>query len=234
MTTSTRFIHTPKADSLLSKLTIHLPFSYLRIYKRSIGSPRTILDIGCGDGLLMKRLSQGENWNITGIDIFDSSLKKARRTKAYKKLIKGDVVIIAQELVRKNAKFDTVFCSQVIEHITKKEGLKLLGAMDKLANERSVVATPRGFMHQPEVFIKGNPYQYHKSGWSIEDFRECGYRVHGLGLKSSWSESGFSRGSNDIIVTLSVIVSYLMSPVVYLFPKLAAGVLCIKEIKNGR
>ena len=223
------FIHTPSIDAFLSKFTLHIPFSYLWLYKHSLGDSNTILDVGCGDGLLMKRLSEGESWEITGIDIYQKGLSKAKKKKVYKELIKGDVVKVCSDLVRKKKKYESVFCSQVIEHINRKEGFELLAVMDKLASKRVVVATPRGFMNQPEVFIGGNPYQYHKSGWTIEDFKSRGFRVYGLGLKLSWSEKGLSRSNNNLVVILSVITSFILSPLVYYFPNLSAGVLCIRD-----
>lgn len=177
----------------------------------------------------MKRLIKDKEVSVTGIDIFTESLKKAKKSKLYYSLIKGDIVKICERLVKQKRKYDTVFCSQVIEHISKSEGNKLLGLMDKLATQRVVVATPIGFMNQPEVFIGNNPYQYHKSGWTIEEFANLGYKVYGMGFKLAWSETGLSRGKNPLIVGLSVVISYLAAPLVYYFPVLAAGMMCIKE-----
>ena len=227
-TNTVTFIHRPIIDAFLSKITIHIPFSYLWIYKKSVGNPITFLDVGCGDGLLMQRLSKGENWAIDGIDIYNSSVKLAREKGIYKNLIVGDVVKSCEKLIKSKKKYDTVFCSQLIEHITKSDGQKLIALMDKIAIKRVVVATPIGFMNQPEVFIKGNPHQHHKSGWSVDEMKNHGYKVNGLGFKFSWSECGIGRNSNSLVVLVSVVIAYIMSPFVYFVPQLAAGMMCIK------
>ena len=223
------FIHTDRMDAFLSRITPHIPFSYLWIYKKSLYGGKTVLDVGCGDGVLMSRIARGRDLEITGIDIFSKSLKAAKRKGVYSTLLKGDVVKKCEQLARNRKKYDIVFCSQVIEHITRKDGINLLSLMDKLAEKKVVVATPIGYMNQPEVFIGNNPYQYHKSGWSVKEFVRRGYRVNGVGFRLGWSETGFSRGTNSLVVIISVMFSFLLSPLAYYFPNLAAGMMCIKN-----
>jgi predicted TPR repeat methyltransferase len=200
--------------------------------RKLMGNPKTVLDIGCGDGELMKVLVS-PNWEITGIDIYASSIKKAKKLGIYKEFIQGDVTKTCQKLAKQKKKYDLVFCSQVIEHITKRDGELLLDASDKLVKKggRIYFGTPRGFMQQPEVFIKGNPYQHHKSGWSIEDFSKRGYKVYGVGFMPVWSENGWARGNNKIVVSFANVLSYAMSPISFLFPSLASGMMAVKDIK---
>ncbi len=203
------------------------------LLRRCMGEPKTILDIGCGDGALMEVLCQGKDWKVTGIDIYPQNVKKASKRLMYVKVLQGDLNKIAKELIFKRQKFDLVFCSQVIEHIDRKKGEELLLLVDKLAKKRIFMGTPRGFMHQPEMFLDGNPHQVHKSGWDENDFKKRGYRVKGIGFKPLWSEVGLVH-THKALYPIYLIISYILSPLVYIFLFLAAGMLCIKDIKNEK
>ncbi len=216
----------------IDKLKITLPFSYMKLLRDGIGEAKTILDLGCEDGRLLTLLSDGKNWQVTGVDIFQKNINSAAKKKIFIKTIKGDIVKISKELIKQSAKFDVVFCSQVIEHIDRKKGEELLGLVDKLAKKKVIMGTPRGFMKQPKLFLGDNPHQVHKSGWEEDDFRKLGYKVYGIGFGPVWSEEGLGRTYSRPVAFFASIISYAFSPIVYYFPFLAAGILCFKEIKN--
>lgn len=215
-----------------TQFLLHIPFTYMGTLKKITGNPRTVIDLGCGDGKIMQIIGE-KSWDITGIDVYTDSLKQAEATGMYKTLIKGDLVTTVRKLIKEKKKYDLVFCSQVIEHITREDGEELLSLVDKLAKKRIYFGTPNGFMHQPEVFIKGNPHQHHKSGWSIEDFESHGYKVNGVGFKPVWSEDGVGRQKNKVLEFIITLIAFIFNPVVYYFPSLAAGILAVKDIKNG-
>ncbi len=213
---------------LPSRYLRNVPMSYMWLLRRLMGAPNTVLDVGCGDGELMATIAW-PHWEITGIEIYPPSVEKARDTGIYKRVIQGDLVQTCRQLIEQGITYDVVFCSQVIEHITRQQGEELLGLVDRLARDRIYVGTPRGFMNQPEVFIQGSPYQVHKSGWSPEDFRVRGYRVYGIGFYPAWSEQGLARGSNTWVTASANLMSYIVSPITFMFPKLAAGIMAIKH-----
>lgn len=218
--------------TFLDKLKITLPFSYMKLLRDGIGEAKTILDLGCEDGRLLDLLSDGKNWQVTGVDIFQKNVKEAAKRRIFVNAIRGDIVHIAKKLIKERAKFDVVFCSQVIEHIDRKKGEELLSIVDKLARKRIIMGTPRGFMEQPHAFLGDNPHQVHKSGWSEDDFRKRGYKVYGVGFGPIWSEEGLGRSYSKPSIILASIISYISAPIVYYLPFLAAGILCIKEIKK--
>lgn len=218
--------------TFFDKLKITLPFSYMKLLRDFVGDARTILDLGCEDGRLLTLLSEGKNWQVTGVDIFQKNVRSAAKKKIYVNAIKGDAVQVARKFVGERQKFDVVFCSQVIEHIDRQKGEQLLNLVDKLAKKRVIIGTPRGFMEQPYAFLGDNPHQVHKSGWSEDDFRKRGYKVYGIGFGPVWSEEGLGRTYSKPLSILASMISYLFSPVVYYFPFLAAGILCVKEIKK--
>lgn len=71
---------------------------------------------------------------------------------------------------------DSVVLLDVIEHLEKDEGTRLLERTISLARSQVVVQTPLGFMPQGEDEVKdawgmdGVDWQVHRSGWSPEDF----------------------------------------------------------------
>ena len=218
--------------TILDKLKIVAPFSYMWILRRSIGDVETILDLGCGDGRLMEVLSQNKNWKISGVDIFPRYLKAAKERRIYKNLITGDIHKNVKRLIRKKIKYDVVFFSQVIEHMSKAEGIKVLDILDKLAIKKIIVGTPKGFMHQPKEFLDSNPHQVHKSGWTKWDFIHRGYKVNGIGIKPVWSEEGLARTNNKFMLVFWTLVAYLVSIPVYFLPDLGTGILAVKNIEK--
>lgn len=71
---------------------------------------------------------------------------------------------------------DSVVLTDVIEHLEKSEGRRLLDKTVTLARSQLVVQTPLGFLPQGENEIKdawgmdGVDWQMHRSGWLPEDF----------------------------------------------------------------
>ena len=221
-----------QAQQILDKLKIIIPFSYMWILRCCIGNAKTILDLGCGDGSLMVVLSQGKKWKILGIDIFPGYIKIAKKRKIYHKLVLENINQAIKKLIKRREKFDVVFFSQVIEHISKQEGEKILDSLDKLAKKRIIVGTPRGYMNQPENFLDANPHQVHKSGWLDQDFMQRGYKIYGVGIKQIWAEEGLARTRNKLAFIIWTIIAYFLSVPVYFLPKLGAGIIAIKKIER--
>lgn len=73
---------------------------------------------------------------------------------------------------------DTVFLVDVIEHLKKEEGRRLLMATEELARRQVAVFTPLGDLPQCHPDGKdawgldGGKWQEHKSAWTPEDFDE--------------------------------------------------------------
>lgn len=74
---------------------------------------------------------------------------------------------------------DTVFLLDVIEHVEKEDGLRLLAEARRIATCQVVVFTPLGFYPQSyeedptdRWGFQGGYWQTHRSGWLPEDFGE--------------------------------------------------------------
>ena len=182
---------------------LDLPLTYLNIIWRKLDKKaKTILDVGCGDGSLMALLNYGRRFKVTGVDLYKPYLEKAKKTKVYKKVVLEDV----RKLDFGDKSFDIVFCSQVIEHLTKEEGERLIENLEKIAKKQVIITTTVGFFPYDHFEGKdGNPFQTHKSRWQPEEFKES---LH----------------------PPIFFLSYLFSPLFYLFPKLAAYMICVKNL----
>jgi len=72
---------------------------------------------------------------------------------------------------------DTICMIDLIEHLEKEDGFKLLNEASRVARKQIVVFTPFGFF--PQIYHEGDKdawgydgidFQQHKSGWLPEDF----------------------------------------------------------------
>lgn len=211
----------------------NIPFSFIWIIRNTIDDRvETILDLACGEGKLTEAISAGKNWEVTGVDIDSVSLDKAFLVKVYKRLICGDVETIAKRLIKTGKKFDVVICLEILEHLTKEKGNRLLDLIEKLALKQIIVTTPRGYMEQIDESLGHNSYQQHISGWYENEFIARGYIVRGLGLKPVWSYDGFGRSKLRFVRVVARIVSYLLFPLAYYFPFLGASLLAMKPVKK--
>lgn len=208
----------------------NIPFSLTWTLRSLIGRKiDTVLDLGCGNGEFMNSLSDEEKWDITGVDIYSDHVLKAKKLGIYKEFVIDDVEEAVRNLISKNKKFGIVFCSQTIEHLDKKKGMKLLELIEKIALKRIIITTPRGFVNSCSELFDGNPHQIHKSGWSEKEFRGRGYEVFGYGFKYIWKEGDISWRKNRMRRYLLTLTSLIMAPFVYHMPKIGSGLICVKK-----
>jgi hypothetical protein len=132
-----------------------------------------ILDTACGLGSYAYKIRIGKEGKpiIVGLDIWKPYLMKIKALRLFDDLILGD----AMYLPFCSSSFDIVLASEIIEHLPKGMGKKLLSEIERISKKLVVVVTPCGFMPQDDV--RGNPYEAHLSGWNPEDFKLQGYDV---------------------------------------------------------
>ena len=121
-----------KDNDVRTWLYYHLPLTLAvqkdkmlrKLIGKNIGS---LLDVGCGIG---KYKVFAKHYSV-GIDIFENSLEMSKRNGYYSELILGDV----RNLDFANKSFDGVICTDVIEHISKEDGYKLLDKMESISRK---------------------------------------------------------------------------------------------------
>ena len=127
-----------------------------------------ILDLGCHIGDTFWYMKH--TGDITGIDIYEPYFEMCIERKLYKKLIKMNLNDLPEDF----GKYGCVTAFFVLEHMSKKNGTKLLNKFDKLG-ENIVILTPDGMSVQKSP--DDNTYRSHMSAWHSEDFTQRGYKV---------------------------------------------------------
>jgi hypothetical protein len=156
-----------------------------------------------------------------GVDIYSPSLQKSKRDGNFQEYVLADV----RKLPFKYNSFDTVIAIDVIEHLSKTDGERLIADMEKTSRKKSIIFTPNGYNPKKQL-EDDNPYQVHKSGWTVDEFSNRGYTVFGINSLKAF------RGERAIIIVKPAlfgdIVSTLSDRLVYHLPSLAFQLLCIK------
>lgn len=91
-------------ESIFHKLRQFLILRLIEQYKKG----NTILDAGCGTGLILRKLPKG----TIGIDINPRNVKKAKKHARFAKVICSDI----EKLPFKKETFATIISTEVIEH----------------------------------------------------------------------------------------------------------------------
>lgn len=94
-----------------------------------------VLDIGCGDGLLLKTL-KGREINGKGLDISKTAVEKCRKNNL--EAVQFD--ISTGQLPFQNNEFKTVIALDVLEHLYEPE--KLLKEIHKISGKYAVLSVP--------------------------------------------------------------------------------------------
>lgn len=211
-------------DSFFTPIYRLIPASHYNLTIQSIGNnPGKILDVACGDGQFMAMINKDKKYQVTGVDIFSPYLASAKKTGVYTTLVKSDI----RKLPFKKNEFDTVFCSQAIEHLSKKQGFEFIDQLEKIARKRVIIITPAGDL--PQDPYDGNSYQRHLSTWSASDFKTRGYKVTGQGLKFLYG-SGNAVKSWGIVSYLFSLMSLICAPLLRINPDLGVYIFCTKDI----
>jgi hypothetical protein len=119
------------------------------------------LDLGCCEGTSTKNLGFPEKLHV---DLL-------RRPTAPEPFLQADIRN-ADTLFRPKS-YDAVFAIDVVEHLYKDAGLKLIRDMEAIARKSVVFFTPHGSLW---VCQDDNPDSHH-SGWIPEEFEALGYRI---------------------------------------------------------
>jgi len=132
----------------------------------------TILDIACGFGdwgHLIKTRKNG-SYHLTGVEIWTPYLERLKRLKIYDELIEADV-----RYYETSRKYDIIIACELLEHLKREEGFKLLDTLESACDLRIIISTPHGLTDQSA--LDENDFQRHISAWFREDFKNRGYKI---------------------------------------------------------
>jgi SAM-dependent methyltransferase len=202
-----------------------------------------ILDVGCGQGGIMKLIKTRKQLFSVGADRFYPYLCNCRETRSHDGLVLCDI----RSLPFKANSFDTVLCFQVIEHLLKDEGLMLIRSMEYVARNKVIIGAPVG-PDIGELPLEDNPLQRHKSIWWPSDFELMGYQVTGAGISSL--ERIIIRGSNlegprtcgrrsnipfkplDMLSATASIISWPLRMISRFAPIIGSNMICCKSVSK--
>ena len=190
--------------------------------RRALLGCESVLDIGCGPARTLRQL---EVAHCVGFEGYRPAFEEAQRLKTQDEMVFGDV----RELSRyfKPRQFDACIAMDVIEHLPKDEGLKLMRDMEAIAKKKVVFFTPNGFL--PQRQSADSDLQAHFSGWEAEEMRLHGYKVSGmLGPKYLRGEyHAIQRRPKAFWGTISALDQILR---IQRQPEKAAAIFCVKSL----
>jgi len=196
---------------------------YYRSLEKELNGIESVLDVGCGDNSPLAKVKK--NFYSVGIDVFKPSIEKSKKAKIHDRYKIGNLLKLDSFFKPKS--FDAVVALDVIEHFEKKDALKLIKAMEKIARKKVIILTPYGFAKQHSY--DNNPFQAHKSGWYIDEFKKMGYIIHGMrGVR-------FIRGGEGCATIkfkpwiLWGGISFLSESITYFVPQLACQLLAVRN-----
>ena len=193
-----------------------------------------ILDIGAGPATVWERpsirkLSRYKTIEVTTFDANQSIVPSEDVNSLVKKRLFG----IAPEDLREipDNSYDLVTAYDVIEHLPKHDGYKLLYQINRISRHTSVIFTPNGFLWQPPS--TNNEFNQHISGWKPNELREMGWtKVRGhTGLRINFGPYGVAK-TNFFPTILRKEIYALGTLLVFFLPKLAFSFSAVQREKR--
>ena len=199
--------------------------TYLAEIAKALRGCSTCLDVGCGGGSPLRLI--GVDY-LAGVDGHAPSIEEARRNKTHNELHLADVLTIGAHFAAR--RFDACIALDLIEHLTKEDGHRLLKDMETIASRRVIIFTPNGFV--PQSSQEGD-LQEHLSGWEVSEMRGLGYEVIGLfGPKSLRGEYHKAKHLPRSIAGVLSTAGHLLYNRSH--PESAAALLCVKTLDSAR
>lgn len=200
--------------------------SYVDELKRETMGCQSLLDVGCGVDSPVQYLSR--DMRRVGVDVFAPAIEESKRRGIHSEYHEMNIGDIGTKFAPES--FDCVLASDVIEHVTKEDGLTLMKNMELLAKHKVIIFTPRGFVPQDEH--EGNPWQKHLSGWEVKEMQDYGYQVIGIsGLKAVWNIKFLWSKREDANIFVRILRKILVD-VTQLYarshPEQAYQIMCVK------
>ena len=196
---------------------VHPYSSFRGVIRSTLKEASSVVDIGCGKGALGSTMRhwRGRTRYTVGVDAYVPYLRYCQKQRLYDELVACDV----RFLPFVNRAFEDVLSIEVIEHLPKTEGLRLLEELERIGSKQLVISTPYGYMemyHKNLVPLEDSLMK-HRSGWLPEEFARRGYTVRG------------QNGPRILPRDMAYWLSFLL-PLTYFSPASSYGMICFKEL----
>jgi SAM-dependent methyltransferase len=186
----------------------------------------SVLDVGCGSAPTLRQLGVP---HCVGLEGYQPAFEEATRRKTQDEIIHGSAGDLTHYF--QPGQFDACIAMDVIEHLPKEGGLKLMQDMELIAKKKVVLFTPNGFLHQSHS--ANDDLEEHLSGWEAEEMTRHGYRVLGMlgskGLRGEYHV--LKRHPRFFWGSVSLLSQVLW---VHRHPEKATAILCVKDVADSR
>jgi SAM-dependent methyltransferase len=154
------------------------------LFHREIADGWTILDVGCGHHSSIAGITK--NALRVGLDHYEPYISRSRSQSIHNFYILSDATALPFE----TNSFDCALATEVLEHLHKQEGLRMIEEMERVAKKKILLTTPNGFL-PTYPGPNDNPDEAHLSGWAVDELKSLGFKVYGYnGLKLLWTIRG--------------------------------------------
>lgn len=176
-----------------------------------------VTDVGCGIGkwgLLLRMQFPYHELYILGVDISKKNLLIAKKTQAYDDLIIAD----ARQLPFRDSILDYAMACEIIEHVDKGSGIKIISELERVTNIKILLTTPYAkWWHEDEAAKAVGHITRYQPG----ELRKIGFKVHGIGLNL--------RAKGKLF---HVIKNFILKPLVYVIPEMGEFLVATKSPKT--
>ena len=200
--------------------------------QKELAGCESILDLGCGPDSPLRYVDARRK---VGIDAFEPYVESSKRLGIHDECYRAD--ILECDFAPKS--FDAAVLIGVLEHLDREEGERMLDRLELVASKKILISCPNGFLEQHDH--DDNPFQLHRSGWTVPDFKARGYKVRGMsglrGLrkKNDIETSTLTETSTDVYSTIRFRprpVWFAVSAATQIFthytPTIAFELMCVK------
>jgi len=216
-------------DRMARKARPYVAFTALNAVWRSLDKDAgSILDAGCGKGEPMKFINRSKRFYAVGLDIFKPYLEDCKRHGIHDDYVLCDV----RRVPLREESFDVILCIEVLEHLKREHGKRLIRSLEQMARKQVIITTPVGVYKQQAY--EENPHQEHKWIWSPTELKRFGYGVKGVGIRNMGGEEGLASRLPKIARPLFHITWILTGLLTYFYPTLAGHMVCIKNLRQAR
>lgn len=193
----------------------------LYLLSKEIDDEWTILDVGCGRCSPLKEIKK-ESYKV-GLDHYEPYISKSKEQSIHNKYVLGDV----RALPFKYKTFECAIATEVLEHLNKEDGLKMLQEMERVAKRKIILTTPNGFL-RTYAGPEDNPEETHLCGYTVDELKKIGFKVYGFnGLKVLWT---IRNGKAVLRFRVYILFVYLSGVFVYYFPQFAFQLFFFKKM----
>jgi len=194
--------------------------TYTRTLEKHLRGCENILDVGCADHSPLRFIDAKHK---IGVDADARLLAKMKEAPLHDEYHEMYVKDLTKKFKKKS--MDACIALDLIEHLDRNEGYRLMKDMESLAQKVVIIATPNGAM----PIDHENPLHAHHSEWTAKDFQDAGYTVYGMFGFKFFRGYGYQQKykPREFWAVLSALSEYTWA---YDHPETAAALFAVKYV----